>query len=35
MKYTKEQRIDIGRQVFTHEISHVDAENTCVVAKGI
>ena len=34
MKYTKEQRIDIGRQVFTHEISHVDAENTYGVARS-
>ena len=26
MKYTKEERIDIGRQVYTHEITHKDAE---------
>lgn len=25
MKYTKEERIDIGRQVYTHEISHKEA----------
>lgn len=25
MKYTKEQRIDIGRQVYTHELSHTEA----------
>ena len=34
MKYTKEQRIDIGRRVFTHEISHVDAENSYGVARS-
>ena len=25
MKYTKEQRIDIGRQVYTHELSRMEA----------
>ena len=25
MKYTKEQRIEIGRQVYTQELSHNDA----------
>ena len=25
MKYTKDQRIDIGRRVFTHEISRLEA----------
>ena len=34
MKYTKEQRIDIGRRVFTHEISHVDAESRYGVARS-
>ena len=34
MKYTKKQRIDIGRQVFTHEISHVDAERNYGVARS-
>ena len=34
MKYTKKQRIDIGRQVFTHEISHVDAESNYGVARS-
>ncbi len=34
MKYTKEQRIDIGRQVFTHELSHVDAEKKYEIAKS-
>ena len=34
MKYTKEQRIDIGRQVFTHEISHTDAEKKYGVVKS-
>lgn len=32
MKYTKEQRIDIGRQVFNHEISHADAQIKYAVA---
>ena len=34
MKYTKEQRIDIGRQVFSHEISHADAEKKYGVVKS-
>ena len=34
MKYTREQRIDIGRRVFTHEISHVDAESSYGVARS-
>ena len=34
MKYTKEQRIDIGRQVYTHEISHADAEKKYGVVKS-
>lgn len=25
MKYTKDERIDIGRQVYTHELSHKEA----------
>ena len=36
MKYTEEQRIDIGRQVYTHEISRVDAQiKYGVAASGI
>lgn len=34
MKYTKEQRIDIGRQVFTHELSHTDAEKKYGVVRS-
>ena len=34
MKYTKEQRIDIGRQVYTHEISHSEAEKKYGVVKS-
>ncbi len=34
MKYTKEQRIDIGCRVFTHEISHTDAEKKYGVVKS-
>ncbi len=34
MKYTKEQRIDIGRQVYTHEISHAEAEKKYGVVKS-
>ncbi len=26
MNYTKEERIDIGRQVYTHELTHLEAE---------
>lgn len=33
MIYTKEQRIDIGRQVYAHEISHADAEKKYGVVK--
>ena len=36
MKYTKEQRIDIGRQVYTHEISRIDAQiKYGIAASGI
>lgn len=34
MKYTKEQRIDIGLQVFNHEISRSDAQIKCAVASS-
>ena len=34
MKYTKEERIDIGRQVFTHELTHKEAEQKYGVAKS-
>lgn len=34
MKYTKEQRIDIGRQVFNQEISHADAQVKYAVASS-
>ena len=27
MKYTKEEQIDIGRRVYTREITHTEAEN--------
>ena len=34
MKYTKEERIDIGRQVYTHEITHKEAEKKYGIAKS-
>ena len=34
MKYTKEERIDIGRQVYTHELTHKEAERKYGVAKS-
>lgn len=34
MKYTKDERIDIGRQVYTHEISHKDAEQKFGVVRS-
>ena len=34
MKYTKEQQIDIGRQVYTREISHAEAEKKYGVVKS-
>ena len=34
MKYTKEQRIDIGRQVYTHELSHDEAMQKYDVASS-
>ena len=34
MKYTKEQRIEIGREVYTHELSHAEAEIKYGVVKS-
>ena len=34
MKYSKDQRIDIGRQVYTLEISHKDAEKKYGLVKS-
>ena len=34
MKYTKEERIDIGRQVYTHELTHKEAERKYGIAKS-
>ncbi len=34
MKYTKEERIDIGRQVYTHELTHKEAELKYGVARS-
>ena len=34
MKYTKEERIDIGRQVYTQELTHKEAEQKYGVAKS-
>ena len=34
MKYSKEQRIDIGRQVYTHEISRLEASQKYEVSDS-
>ena len=34
MKYTKEERIDIGRQVFTHELSRAEALSKYGIVKS-
>ena len=34
MKYTKEQRIDIGRQVYTHELSRMEASQKYEVSDS-
>jgi len=34
MKYTKEERIDIGRQVYTHELTHKEAERKYGIARS-
>ncbi len=34
MKYTEEERIDIGRQVFTHELTHKEAEQKYGVVRS-
>ena len=34
MKYTKEERIDIGRQVYTQELTHKEAEQKYGIAKS-
>ena len=34
MKYSKEQRIDIGRQVYTHELSRMEASQKYEVSDS-
>lgn len=34
MKYTKEERIDIGRQVYTQELTHKEAEKKYGIVKS-
>ena len=34
MKYTKEERIDIGRQVYTQELNHKEAEKKYGIVKS-
>lgn len=34
MKYTKEQRLDIGRQIYTQEISKADAMEHYAISKS-
>ena len=34
MKYSKEQRIDIGRQVYTHELSRLEASQKYEVSDS-